>query len=133
MLTTIHMTIIRFKDNFYKKIVYTALNSMALKKFDYYIAISDTFKDMLISRGFKENEIFVVYNGIDLDGEMKYVSKKEFLARYNIPEENKIIVGIIARLDLVKDHETFIKAAKKVIEQRDDVLFLIAGTEMKKT
>ena len=129
MLTTIHSDYkLDFKDNFYKKIVYTALNSMALKKFDYYIAISDTFKDMLISRGFKENEIFVVYNGIDLDGEMKYVSKKEFLARYNIPEENKIIVGIIARLDLVKDHETFIKAAKKVIEQRDDILFLIAGT-----
>ena len=129
MLTTIHSDYkLDFKDNFYKKIVYTALNSMALKKFDYYIAISDTFKDMLISRGFKENKIFVVYNGIDLDGEMKYVTRKEFLGRYNIPEENKIIVGIIARLDLVKDHETFIKAAKKVIEQRDDVLFLIAGT-----
>ena len=129
MLTTIHSDYkLDFKDNFYKKIVYTALNSMALKKFDYYIAISDTFKDMLISRGFKESEIFVVYNGIDLDGEMKYITRKEFLARYNISEENKIIVGIIARLDLVKDHETFIKAAKKVIEQRDDVLFLIAGT-----
>ena len=129
MLTTIHSDYkLDFKDNFYKKIVYTALNSMALKKFDYYIAISDTFKDMLISRVFKENKIFVVYNGIDLDGEMKYITRKEFLARYNISEENKIIVGIIARLDLVKDHETFIKAAKKVIEQRDDVLFLIAGT-----
>ena len=128
MLTTIHSDYkLDFKDNFYKKIVYTALNSLALKRFDYYIAISDTFKEMLISRGFKESEIFVVYNGIDLDGEMKYITRKEFLARYNISEENKIIVGIAARLDLVKDHETFIKAAQRVIEQRDDVLFLIAG------
>ncbi len=84
---------------------------------------------MLINRGFNGNKIFVVYNGIDLDGgEMNYVTRKEFLSRYNILEEDKIIVGIIARLDLVKDHETFIKAAKIVIEQREDVLFLIAGT-----
>lgn len=129
ILTTIHSDYkLDFKDNFYKRIVYTAINSLALKKFDYYIAISDTFKEMLINRGFNGNKIFVVYNGIDLDGEMNYVTRKEFLSRYNISEEDKIIVGIIARLDLVKDHETFIKAAKIVIEQREDVLFLIAGT-----
>lgn len=129
MLTTIHSDYkLDFKDNFYKKIVYTALNSLALKRFDYYIAISDTFKEMLINRGFKENKIYVVYNGIDLDAKMNCVNREEFLARYNIPEENKIIVGIAARLDLVKDHETFIKAAQRVITERDDVLFLIAGT-----
>src|SRR5690606_9702381 len=48
MITTIHSDYkLDFKDNFYKRIVYTTLNSIALKKFDYYIAISDTFKDMM--------------------------------------------------------------------------------------
>lgn len=129
MLTTIHSDYkLDFKDNFYKRIVYTALNSFALKKFDYYIAISDTFKEMLVDRGFKANKIFVVYNGIDLNGEMDYISKEVFLDRYNISGKDKVIVGIAARLDLVKDHETFIEAAEKVISQRDDILFLIAGT-----
>lgn len=72
-------------------------------------------------------KIFTAYNGIDLNNEMIYVSKDEFLARYNIDAMDKTIVGIIARLDQVKDHETFIRAADIVLKERDDVLFLIAG------
>lgn len=129
MITTIHSDYrLDFNDNIYKKIIFTPLNAIALRKFDYYIAISDEFKDMLVDRGFKEDKIFVVYNGIDLEEEIEYVSKEEFLNRYNIDGENKLIVGIIARLDLVKDHETFIKGAKKVLDKRKDVIFLIAGT-----
>ncbi|MCF6460445.1 glycosyltransferase family 1 protein [Clostridium sp. Cult3] len=129
MLTTIHSDYkLDFKDNFYKRIVYTAINSIALKSFDYYIAISNTFKEMMESRGFKGDKIFTVYNGIDLESHMDYVPKEEFLERYDIPGRGKLIVGIIARLDAVKDHETFIKAANKVIQKRKDVIFLIAGT-----
>ncbi len=129
MITTIHSDYrLDFNDNIYKKIIFTPLNAIALRKFDYYIAISDEFKDMLVDRGFKEDKIFVVYNGIDLEEEVEYVSKEEFLNRYNIDGEDKLIVGIIARLDLVKDHETFIKGAKKVLDKRKDVIFLIAGT-----
>ena len=128
-ITTVHSDYkLDFKDNPYKKIVYTTINSIALKKFDYYIAISSNFKRMLVERGFNEDKIFTVYNGIDLDGEIDYVSREEFLNRYNINGENKTIVGIMARLDLVKDHETFIKAAYRVLQERKDVLFLIGGT-----
>ena len=129
MITTIHSDYkLDFKDNFYKKIVYTGLNSIALKKFDYYIAISNTFKEMLVKRGFKENKIFTVYNGIDLEGKMNYISREEFFKRYNIEAKDKIIVGIAARLDLVKDHETFIRAAYKVLKKEKNIIFLIAGT-----
>lgn len=128
MLTTIHSDYkLDFKDNFYKRIVYTAINSIALKRFDYYIAISNTFKEMMEDRGFKGDKIFTVYNGIDLESEMEYVSKEKFLERYNISADGKLIVGIIARLDAVKDHETFIRAAYKVLQYRKDVVFLIAG------
>lgn len=128
MVTTIHSDYkLDFKDNFYKKLVFTTLNTIALKRFKYYIAISDNFKDMLIHRGFNPDSIYIAYNGIDLDAKPKYIPRQEFLHRYGIDGENKIIVGIAARLDLVKDHETFIKAADKVLENRQDVLFLIAG------
>ena len=44
MITTIHSDYkLDFKDNFYKRIVYTPINSIALKRFDYYIAISRYF------------------------------------------------------------------------------------------
>lgn len=128
LITTIHSDYkLDFKDNFYKRIVFTGLNTFALKQFNNYIAISDTFKSMLVDRGFNKDQIYTVYNGIDIDQKIDYVSKEEFLARFNIDSGDKIIVGIIARLDQVKDHETFIRGAKKVLETRDDVLFLIAG------
>lgn len=129
MITTVHSDYkLDFKDSFYKRIVYTSLNSMALKSFDYYIAISDTFKTMLVERNFKEQKIFTVYNGIDMDSPMDYATREEFLSRYGIQGEGKVIIGIMGRLDLVKDHETFITAAAKVLETREDVMFLIAGT-----
>lgn len=127
-ITTIHSDYeLDFKDNFYKKLLFTNLNKFALNRFDFFIAISDSFKDMLIKRGFNSDRIYTAYNGIDLDSEMIYVPKNDFLARYNIDTGNKTIVGIIARLDRVKDHETFIRAADIVLKERDDVIFLIAG------
>ena len=128
-ITTIHSDYkLDFKDNPYKKIVYTAINSCSLKKFDYYIAISSNFKNMLVDRGFNKDKIFTVYNGIDLEGNIKYCSKEEFLSRYNIDGEGKTVIGIMARLDAVKDHETFLNAAYGVLQERKDVIFLIAGT-----
>lgn len=128
LITTIHSDYkLDFKDNVYKKFVFTTLNTIALKVFDYYIAISDTFKDMLVERGFKKDKIFVAYNGIDLDVPPEFQSKDEFLKGYNIDCGDKMVVGIVARLDLVKDHETFIKAANIVLKTNKDVVFLLAG------
>lgn len=128
LITTVHSDYkLDFKDNIYKQLVFTTLNTFALKRFKYYIAISDTFKDMLVQRGFKEKSIFTVYNGIDMDQEIKFSSKEEFLKRYKIDYKGQTVVGIIARLDQVKDHETFIKAAAIVLEKRKDTIFLIAG------
>lgn len=127
-ITTVHSDYkLDFKDNFYKRLVFTTLNILALKQFEYYIAISDTFKEMLVDRGFRRDKIFTVYNGIDMEQELKYVSKDEFFKRYGIDYEGKVIVGIIARLDQVKNHETFIRAAEIILNQRKDVIFLIAG------
>lgn len=128
LITTIHSDYkLDFKDDIYKKFVFTTLNTLALKIFDYYIAISDTFKEMLVERGFKKDNIFVAYNGIDLDVAPEFEDKDEFLKDYNIDYGDKMIVGIVARLDLVKDHETFIKAANIVLKTNKDIIFLIAG------
>ncbi len=128
LITTIHSDYkLDFKDNIYKKFVFTTLNTIALKIFDYYIAISDTFKEMLVDRGFKKEKIFVAYNGIDLDVAPEFQTKDDFLKKYGIDYEDKMIVGIVARLDLVKDHETFIKAANIVLKKDKNIIFLIAG------
>ncbi len=128
MITTIHSDYkLDFKDNFYKRLVYTSLNTIALKIFNYYIAISDSFKDMLVNRGFKKDSIFVAYNGIDFEDIPAVKDKDDFLSSYRIDYKGRKIVGIVARLDAVKDHETFIKAANRVIKSHKDIIFLIAG------
>lgn len=126
-ITTIHSDYkLDFKDNFYKRLVYTTLNTISLRRFDYFVAVSDSFREMLISRGFKRDRIFVTYNGIDLGIPEGYVSRGEFLNRYGIVDQGLPVIGILARLDKVKDHRTFIEAAKYVL-QNVDAHFLIAG------
>ncbi|MCL2593244.1 MAG: polysaccharide pyruvyl transferase CsaB [Defluviitaleaceae bacterium] len=128
IITTIHSDYeLDFTGSIYKKLVYTGLNKLALKKMDYYIGVSNSFKEMLVSRGFSVDKIYTVYNAVDFDKTPTFVSREEFLKRYNINAENKTIVGIIGRFDLVKGHEVFVNAAAEILKKRDDVIFLLAG------
>lgn len=128
MVTTVHSDyMLDFKDSFYKNLIYTTLNKMSLKKFDHYICVSDNFKKMLVDRGFDKNKIHVLYNGIDIDEKTLYIPKTAFLEKYKINYNGEFLVGIAARLDKVKDHETFIKACKETLEINPDIIFLIAG------
>lgn len=126
-ITTVHSDyLLDFKDNFYKNIVFTNLNKFALKRFDNYIAVSDSFKEMLVSRGFDKDKIFIIYNGIFLE-DRAIKDKESYLKEKNINYKDKFIVGILARLDKVKDHVTFLRAAREVINKDESVIFLIAG------
>lgn len=128
-VTTIHSDYkLDFKDNFYKKVLFTKLNEIALKRFDYYIAVSNNFKEMLESRGFNSKKIFTVYNGIDFEKKVKIIEKTKFLESYGIEYNDEKIIGIAARLDTNKSVNTLIEASQQVLIQRSDVKFLIAGT-----
>lgn len=128
-LTTIHSDfLLDFQHNFYQHKVYTTLNTLALKTFDGYFAVSENFKEMLVSRGFPADKITVIYNGLDFDAPVKTVSRQEFLKKHglNIPEEAKI-VGILARLHPIKGLDIFLQGAKTVAEAELDTHFLIGG------
>lgn len=128
MITTVHSDyLLDFKDNFIKNIIFTPINKIALKKFDYYVAVTDNFKDMLVSRGFDGRKIYTLYNGINMTDEPNYVSKEEFLSRYNLSEDGKLIVGQVARLDKVKNVGMMLKVAKELKHLENKIDFLIAG------
>ena len=128
-ITTVHSDYLLDFDQFIKKLVFTNLNKLALKRIPYYIAVSDNFKDMLISRGFKPNSIHTVYNGMDFSCVPENPTPKgEFAQKRGFAyDENKTYVGIAARFDAVKGVDVFIKAAGEVLKKRDNVEFLIAG------
>lgn len=128
IVTTIHSDYLLDFDGFYKKLVYTSLNILALKQFRYYIAVSSDFKNMLVQRNFRPNSIFTVYNGMDYSISPTYVSKEEFANRIGIKyDETKTYIGIIGRHDYVKGHDVFIKAIKTVCKECPDARFIIAG------
>lgn len=54
--------------------------------------------------------------------------RKSMRAELNI-SEHAVIVGLIARVDPMKDHETFFKAAQIVAETNPDVYFLCVGKD----
>lgn len=130
IVTTMHSDYLLDFDTFFKKLIFTNLNSYSLKKIDYFIAVSDTFKEMLIDRGFMPNNIHTVYNGMDYDTvPTEVTSKEDFASKYNLElNDNLTYVGIAARFDLVKGVDTFIKGAAIAYAQNKNLRFLIAGT-----
>ena len=129
MVTTLHSDyLLDFKDNFIKDKVFTALNQYALKRFNNYIAITERFKTMLVERGFPEEDIFVTYNGIDMKKSEPAVDKEAFLARYGLGKySDRMLFVIAARLDLVKDHKSLLKAVALNKEALSRAHVLIAG------
>lgn len=127
-VTTIHSDYrLDFKDVWYKQLLYMPLNAISLRFMDRYIAVSNSFKDLMIERGFKKNRIFTVYNGIDTNNSVQVLKKDTFLKKFGIENDNKVIVGMAARLDAVKNPDMFINMAYLALQKNDNIKFFIAG------
>lgn len=149
-VTTVHSDYrLDYMENKFKLYTFGLLNAIALRFMDYYVGVSDSFKEMLVSRGFNRSRIFTVYNGMDFSTSIPPFSKKDLLSKYDAvlranndrPAENShdlsgsrsgltgddLMVGILARLHPVKDIGTFIRAAQKVLEKHPDVKFIVGG------
>lgn len=76
---------------------------------------------------FDRSKIHVIYNGIDLDRlEKKGSDGQPLQAGLGIRGTDKV-VGIVAGLRPMKRHSTFLRAAKKILDSRGDIHFVIVG------
>lgn len=115
-----------YRGNFYKTLIFSNINRLALKSFDYLITVSDNFKEMLISRGFDNKKIFVVYNGIDFNEDKKLYAREEVIGKYKLRNTSHY-VSMVARFHPVKGHRIFLDACKEVLKYTKDVTFILAG------
>ncbi|MSR14948.1 MAG: glycosyltransferase [Gammaproteobacteria bacterium] len=77
--------------------------------------------------GYRAREWVLIGNGFDIDKFSPNANRRrEFRTRLGVPEFLRI-VGLVARRDPMKDHETLLAAAKIVLMQRDDVMFYLCG------
>lgn len=128
VITTMHSDYLLDFDGIYKKIVFTGLNTYALKKMDYYIAVSTSFKKMLSMRGFNPNDIYTVYNGMNFSDPISYDEKEDFYKRIGyVPKDGEVLVGIIGRHDHVKGHDIFMRGCAMAARKYKNVKFLLAG------
>ncbi|RKD25320.1 Glycosyltransferase involved in cell wall bisynthesis [Caminicella sporogenes DSM 14501] len=130
VITTIHSDyrLDDFIGSHLKNVIFRNINAFSLRFMDYYIGVSDNFKEMLISRGFSQNKVFSVYNGIDFNKEINYVSRDEFFKNHGIKNTgNEIWIGIMGRLDPVKGQNIFLEGASKAYKKNKNLRFLLAG------
>ena len=94
---------------------------------DLIIANSKAGRAHHLALGYQSSSIRVIPNGIDIDRFLPVPA-----ARARIRGEwgllvDAIAVGIVGRLDPMKDHETFFKAAKLVAEALPAARFIVVG------
>lgn len=95
---------------------------------DKIIAVGNAAEENLLDGGINPEIIETFFNGVERVKEISEEEKKKIKEKYNISDEQKVI-GIVARLEEVKGQDTFIEAAKILIEEKKlKAKFLILGT-----
>lgn len=109
-------------------LAYGTINKLALRRLDYWIGVSDSFADMMVSRGFSPQRVFTIYNGVDFQISAPQCSREELLRSAGMePQEDLVLFGIAARISPVKDMTTLIRAFSAAVAQCPRMRLLIAG------
>lgn len=105
------------KKNIFSRVKYANVDRI--------IAVSERVKQVLVAAGLPKEKIDVVYSGVDIkrfqNVEADYLISELALNR------DKLIIGSIAALTWDKDHRTLLEAARIVVDEIPNVIFLIVG------
>jgi glycosyltransferase involved in cell wall biosynthesis len=78
--------------------------------------------------GYRPREWVVIPNGVDPARFRPDVAAREEVRRELGLRERDLLIGLVARFDPMKDHESFVAAARCVAQADESVQFLLAGT-----
>ena len=107
---------------------YGRLNRIALRRRDGWTAVSDSMKDLLISRGYPGDSIWPIYNGVEFPKKLPHRPRQEFLQSLGLSwNEDCVIFGIAARISPVKDMPTLVRAFASAVKEAPNARLLIAG------
>jgi glycosyltransferase involved in cell wall biosynthesis len=93
------------------------------------ISNSNTGRSAVLAKGFQEDKVVVVANGIDTERFQPDPSgRRRWRETWKIAD-TETLVGLVGRLDPMKDHRTFIRAAARASRQTPDARFVCVGDE----
>lgn len=113
------------EENF-SKLKTAALGLINNSLCDIYIAVSDAVSVNLKESGVSPQKIRVVANGVEAVKPLDLSQINEIKKDLGI-KNFEIVFGVFARLEKIKGHRFFIKAAKRVIKEGYKAKFLIVG------
>ncbi|PWT76531.1 MAG: group 1 glycosyl transferase [Chloroflexi bacterium] len=94
---------------------------------DLIIANSHTGRDYHLAHGFPGKKMILIHNGINTDRFKRDEEAGKRLRREWGIEERETLIGHVGRLDPMKDHPTFLKAAALVAQHRKGIRFVCVG------
>jgi glycosyltransferase involved in cell wall biosynthesis len=103
------------------------LEALSSRRADLIIANANAARIDAIRRGMPADQIVVIPNGIDTtifrpDPE----GRRELRAEWNIAE-NSLVIGLVARLDRMKDHRSFLDAVAKFAQLDPSARYVCIG------
>lgn len=94
---------------------------------DLVIFNSEAGRRYYVARGYKPRRLAVVPNGVDTEYyRPDAAARGDARAHWGIADEERL-VGLVGRLDPMKDHPNFLRAAATVCASRRDVRFVCVG------
>ncbi len=103
----------------------------AFKLAHHVVVNAEAVRRQLVAEGVRTEKITTVYNGLDMSRVTPpgNLSRAETLANFALPTDESLrFVTIVANLRHdVKDHPTFLRAARRVRQEMPDARFVLAG------
>jgi glycosyltransferase involved in cell wall biosynthesis len=94
---------------------------------DQFITVCPGLEDKLICKGIHPKKVLTIRHGIETPGLTNtLISSRDVRGEYGIAQ-NETVIGIVGRLEPVKNHELFLTAAKEVLRNGRPVKFLVVG------
>jgi glycosyltransferase involved in cell wall biosynthesis len=95
---------------------------------DLIISNSHAGRDYHLAQGFPAQNTIVIHSGVDTEFFKRNRSAGTSVRKEWGIDPDAILIGLVARLDVMKDHAAFIKAAALVARHHQDVRFVAVGS-----
>ncbi|WP_046174541.1 glycosyltransferase family 4 protein [Domibacillus indicus] len=119
-VTTVHSDpALDFVKGGIKGRVFTRISLYAIRQMDHYFAVSDRFKQNLVSLGIRPEKVTTVYNGIH------FTEEAAEAAALPVPEHS-FVIAMVARLHPIKGHEVVFEALRR-LEAKPQLLLVGDG------
>jgi glycosyltransferase involved in cell wall biosynthesis len=94
---------------------------------DRIVAVSRTSRDQHVAAGYEAERFVVVPNGFDLEQYRPDPASRREVRKELGLDDAAVVIGLVARMDPVKDHLNFVRAAAVLAKRQPHVRFLFCG------